>query len=108
MKRILEIMNKGEGNLTKKETTELRNLALAAQQYEQSKFDIPAPKTLGGIIEMKMYERKLKQKELARELNISNTKLSLILAGKQKPDIGFLKGIHKKLEIDANLILEYA
>ena len=106
MTRILVIMKKGEPNTTKKEETELRRLSLQAQEYEQSIYTIPAPKTLQGLIELRMYEMRLKQKELAKKLNISDTKLSLILSGKQKPDITFLKAAHKELDIDANQLLE--
>jgi HTH-type transcriptional regulator/antitoxin HigA len=71
-------------------------------------YTIPAPKTLQGLIEFKMYERKLKQKELAQLLDIAESKLSQILTGKRKPDVSFLKAAHEQLEIDGNVLLEYA
>lgn len=55
-----------------------------------------------------MFELKLKQKDLAEKLNVSNAKLSLIMNGKQKPDIAFLKAVHTQLQVDANFILEHA
>ena len=55
---------------------------------------------------MKMFELKLKQKELAKKLNISDTKLSMIMSGKQKPDVPFLKAIHQKLNISGDLLLK--
>ncbi len=54
---------------------------------------------------MKMYDMRLKQKELAKKLNVSDAKLSLIMNGKQKPDIGFLKAVHKELDVNAELLL---
>lgn len=106
MIRIHTIMKKGEANTTKAEEKELRNLALLAQEYEKSIYTIPAPKTLQGLIELRMFEMRLKQKELAKKLKLSDAKLSLILSGKQKPDVAFLKAAHKELNIDANQLLE--
>ena len=108
MKKIDALMKKGEKNLTKKEAEEIRALALAAQAYEKSIYTIPAPKTLEGLIELKMYERRLKQKELARLLGIGEPKLSQIMSRKRKPDVAFLKAAHEHLGIDGNTLLEYA
>ena len=108
MKKIDALMKKGENNLTNKEAEELRTLAIAAQAYEKSIYTIPAPKTLEGLIELKMYERRLKQKELARLLGIGEPKLSQIMSKKRKPDVAFLKAAHKLLGIDGNILLDYA
>ena len=67
----------------------------------------PPPTTLEGMIELKMYERKLKQKELAKLLGLSEPKLSQILSGKRPPDVAFLKAAHQKLEIDASFLLNH-
>ncbi len=106
MDKIDALMAKGSKNVSKKELTELRKLASSAQKYEQDKFVIPAPTTLEGIIEMKMFELKLKQKDLARKLQVSDTKLSLIMNGKQKPDIHFLKALQKHLNISGDFLLK--
>ncbi len=108
MKKIDALMKKGDANLTDKEAEELRILALAAQAYEKSIYTIPAPKTLEGLIELKMYERKLKQKELARLLGVGEPKLSQIMSKKRKPDVAFLKAAHKLLGIDGNVLLDFA
>jgi len=50
----------------------------------------------------------LKQKDLAKKLKISDAKLSLIMNGKQKPDIDFLKAVYFELKVDAEFILEHA
>lgn len=55
-----------------------------------------------------MYERKLKQKELARLLGVGEPKLSQIMRRKRKPDIAFLKAAHKLLGIDGNVLLDFA
>lgn len=108
MKKVDALMKKGETKLTNKEAEGLRSLALAAQVYEKSIYTIPAPKTLEGLIELKMYERRLKQKELARLMGIGEPKLSQIMSKKRKPDVAFLKAAHKFLGIDGNVLLEYA
>jgi HTH-type transcriptional regulator/antitoxin HigA len=108
MKKIDALMKKGENSLTAKEAKELRTLAVAAQAYEKSIYTIPAPKTLEGLIELKMYERKLKQKELAKLLGIGEPKLSQIMSRKRKADVAFLKAAHAHLGIDGNMLLEYA
>lgn len=108
IKKIDALMKRREANLTDKEAEELRTLALAAQAYEKSIYTIPAPKTLEGLIELKMYERKLKQKELARLLGVGEPKLSQIMSKKRKPDVAFLKAAHKLLGIDGNVLLDFA
>ena len=100
-------MKKGEAGLTEIESEALRLLAVAAQTYEKTIYSIPAPKTLEGLIELKMYERKLKQKELARLLGIGEPKLSQIMSKKRKPDVAFLKAAHEHLGIDGNVLLEF-
>jgi HTH-type transcriptional regulator/antitoxin HigA len=60
------------------------------------------------MIEMRMFEMRLKQKDLAKKLKISDAKLSLIMNGKQKPDIDFLKAVHSELNVDAEFILRHA
>lgn len=106
MATIDSLMAKGSEHVSKAELAEIRKMALAAQQYEQSKYAIEAPTTLAGIIEMKMYEMKLKQKDLAKKLHVSDAKLSMIMSGKQKPDVVFLKTVHQELHVDANLLLK--
>ena len=108
MAKIDGLMAKGSGNVSKEELGEIRTLAQSAQGYEQAKYVIEAPTTLVGMIEMRMYEMKLKQRDLAKKLNVSDAKLSLIMNGKQKPGLDFLKAVHSQLRIDAEFILEHA
>lgn len=105
---IDDLMRKGSTAVSKEELRHIRKLALAAQEFEQEKYVIEAPSTLVGMIEMRMFEMKLKQKDLAKKLNVSDTKLSLIMNEKQKPDIAFLKAVYKNLKINADFILEHA
>jgi HTH-type transcriptional regulator / antitoxin HigA len=108
MQKVDALMKKGEAGITNKEAQKLKELAVSAQAYERSIYSVPTPKTLEGLIELKMYERKLKQKELAQLLGIGEPKLSQIMSRKRKPDVAFLKAAHEYLGIDGNILLEYA
>ena len=107
MAKIDSLMAKGSENVSKEELADIRELALAAQKFEQQKYVIEAPKTLSGMIEMRMYELRLNQKDLAKKFKISDAKLSLIMNGKQKPDVDFLKAVHSELQVDAEFILQH-
>ena len=107
MVEIDRLMRKGEANLSQEEMQTIRTMALAAEAYEQEHYYIEPPRTLEGMIELRMYELKLKQKDLAKTLGVSGTKLSLILNGKQKPDISFIKAVHTKLNVPADFILKH-
>ncbi|MCF2490193.1 type II toxin-antitoxin system HigA family antitoxin [Dyadobacter sp. CY347] len=107
MEEILDIMNKGEANLSSDESEKLRLMALAAQAYEKKHYYVEPPRTFQGMIELRMYELKLKQKDLATKLGVSNAKLSLILSGKQRPDVPFIKAVHTELDIPADFILHH-
>jgi HTH-type transcriptional regulator/antitoxin HigA len=106
MKEIDALMKKGEDNLTQKELERLRVLAEAAENYEDTHEPLPVPSSLPDMIRMKMFQLRLRQHYTARLLGVSEAKLSLILSGKQKPDIYFVKALHEKLNLDANQILE--
>ena len=56
----------GFEKLTTKESTQLNELSVAVNKYEKTHYSIPMPKTIDGILELKMFEKKLKQKEMAR------------------------------------------
>lgn len=106
MKKIDALMKKGENNLSNADANRLRSMALQAQLYEKNIYTIQAPKTLQGIVELKMYERHLKQKELAKLFGIGEPKLSQILKRKRPVDVAFLKAAHEHLGIDGNVLLE--
>ncbi|MEJ7693316.1 helix-turn-helix domain-containing protein [Daejeonella sp.] len=107
MKRVDSLMAKGSERVSKKELVEIRELAVSLQDYEQKKYVIDPPSTLAGMIEMRMFEMRLKQKDVAKKLRISDAKLSLIMNGKQKPDVDFLKAVHTELKVDAEFILRH-
>lgn len=108
---VYELMNKGEKQLSAKELKQLAELSLAVEQYEDAVLglnSLKAPKTITEIVELKMFEHKMTQAKLAEHLGVGKSKVSEIMNGKRKPDIGFLKGVHRVLNIDAGFLLEHA
>jgi antitoxin component HigA of HigAB toxin-antitoxin module len=109
MIEIYNLMNKGEGKLTKAESTKLSKMANAAELYEENVLGLKPfkePKTIHELVELKLFEKKMTQARLAEEIGLAKSKVSEILNGKRKADITFLKGIHKVLKIDAGLLLD--
>jgi antitoxin component HigA of HigAB toxin-antitoxin module len=109
MVEIYNLMNKGEGKLTKLESTKLSKMATAAELYEENILGLKPfkqPETIPELVELKLFEHKMTQAKLAEEIGIAKSKVSEILTGKRKADITFLKGIHKILKIDAGRLLE--
>jgi len=98
----------GFNNLTPKERAGLDKSTQIVKAYEDANYSIPLPQTVQGLIELKMYERKLKQKELAKMLNTTDTKLSEIMHNKRKPSLSFIKAMNEVLGIDGNLLLKIA
>jgi HTH-type transcriptional regulator/antitoxin HigA len=100
----------GFQSLNTQEREELRRLSLAAEAWEDqvSLMPIRQPRTLVEMIRLRMYERKLKQHELAELLGISATRLSEVLQGKRKVNMDLAKRLYQHLEIDASFILETA
>jgi HTH-type transcriptional regulator/antitoxin HigA len=81
---------------------------LLVEKYENVHYPIPfIPKTIEELIRLKMIEKKLKQKDIAQILEITPTRLSEFLNGKRKINIDLAKKLHIKLNIDANLILDF-
>ncbi|MEI6595343.1 MAG: helix-turn-helix domain-containing protein [Bacteroidota bacterium] len=110
MNNLLAIATKKGGfdYLTKKESAELNKYTQIVKGYEDTHYTIALPQTVQGLIELKMFENKLKQKDLAKMLNTTDTKLSEIMHNKRKPSISFLKAMNQTLGIDGNLLLRIA
>ena len=88
---------------------ELKRLSILIEEYEQKTAPMPLqPQSLVGMIQVKMFEKRMKQKELATLLDISETTLSEILNGKRKVNLPLAKQLYKKLGISPEFILEAA
>ena len=62
MNDLLAIVNKKGGfdHLTTKESAELNKYTQIVKKYEDMHYIIPLPQTVQGLIELKMFENKLK------------------------------------------------
>ncbi len=65
------------------------------------------PTSLIEMVRFRMYQRKLKQKDLAEILETTPSRISEFLNGKLKLTYSFASNLYKKLNIDANLIFNY-
>jgi len=111
MLAIYKLMDKGEANLSASDLKKLAAMSVAAEKYEDEVLGLQPKKLPASIIEvvaLKLFEKKMTQAKLAKEIGVGQSKVSEIMAGKRKPDISFLKGIYKVLQVDANFILEHA
>jgi len=110
MNELLAIATQKGGfdNLTAKQRAALGKYTKIVKAHEDASYTIPLPQTVQGLIELKMYEKKLKQKELAKMLHTTDTKLSEIMHNKRKPSLSFLKAMNEVLGIDGNLLLKIA
>ena len=112
--KIEELLKKSSSNggfssLTKEETLLLKNLSLLVEEYEDNQLHlmpIKAPKTIIEMIRFKMYEMNIKQKQLAKLLEMSEARISELLNGKRKLNLEIAKKLHRKLNIDAKFLLE--
>jgi HTH-type transcriptional regulator/antitoxin HigA len=97
----------GFDKLSNEDKKKLAALSLQAEQFEDSLSLMPlkAPKSLEEMLRYKMYEKDLKQKQLASILGISEAFISGLLSGKRKLTIDLAKKLHVKLGIDAEFLL---
>ena len=106
---IEEYLKKGSQLMTDGDKQELHRLSVLVEAYEQKVYPMPMqPQSILGMIQVKMFERRLKQKELAQLLEISETTLSEIMNGKRKINLALAKQLYKKLGIAPEFILEWA
>lgn len=101
--------NGGFSALSEEETHLLKHLSLLVEEYEDNQLHlmpIKAPKTLIEMIRFKMYEMNIKQKQLAKLLEMSEARISELLNGKRKLNLEIAKKLHRKLNIDAKFLLD--
>lgn len=112
IKKLLEKSTKTGGfeNLPSNEVKTLQDLSLMAEKFEDSVPLMPmkSPATITDMIKYKMFEMNIRQKQLAKILEISEARISELLRGKRKINIELAKKLHSKLNIDAHFILQAA
>jgi len=94
-------------------TREIGRLATMGAIYENDYMEFKYIKVrkkspLIRQIEDEMYNRNIKQKELAEMIELNEPALSQIMRGKRPISMRTAKRLHKALNIDAELLIEYA
>jgi HTH-type transcriptional regulator/antitoxin HigA len=84
---------------------ELIEVSDIIEAYEEAHFPIGLP-SLIEVVELRMFELGLKRKDLALLLNTSASRISEYLNGKREITLEVAKGLHKKLNIDSDIILQ--
>ena len=105
---IETLIEKGFGNLTKKETGKLEQISLAVEDYEKNRYPMPVATTIPALLEEYMHENKMNGVQLSKMLEVPNSTMSEIINGKKKLNLSIVKKLHNKLNIDGNFLLETA
>lgn len=104
--------NGGFQSLNPDEVKELQRLSISAESYEDNVLKIMPltrkPDSLSDMLNLKMFELKYKQRDLANLLEITPTRLSEVMNGKRKVNMDLAKKLYQKLNIDPKFILEHA
>jgi HTH-type transcriptional regulator/antitoxin HigA len=104
IEELLNIVN----NDTPRDDPKLHELVVLsdlAENYETEHYPIGTP-SLKDVIELRMFEMKLKQKDLAVLLETSTSRISEYLNGKRDITIEIARALHIKLNIDSDIILQ--
>ncbi|HLW08450.1 MAG TPA: helix-turn-helix domain-containing protein [Marinilabiliaceae bacterium] len=104
----LEILLKEVAGDTPKDAPKMRELIEVSdiiEQYEETHFPIGLP-SLQEMIELRMFEMGLKRKDLAILLNTSASRVSDYLNGNREITLNVAKALHRKLNIDSDIILQ--
>lgn len=95
------------GDESKREVADA--LSDAVDAYEVAAGHVPeGPKTIRGILEVEMFKRRIRQRQLAELLEISEPKLSEIMASKRGINFSFASKLYSKLHIPADVIFKFA
>ncbi|AQG79109.1 helix-turn-helix domain-containing protein [Spirosoma montaniterrae] len=100
---------KGSSNMTEVDLAELQRLSLLVERYEEEHYPMPVePATLPEMIRLRMFQENLRQRDTAKMLGITETRLSEVLTGKRKVNMDLAKRLHEQLHIRAEYILKTA
>lgn len=102
MEELLKLLTE-KGKLTAKLNKELDEISEEIANYEETNFPFEV-ESLKEMIELRMYQRKLKQKDLAQILGTTPSRISEILNGKRQLNFELAKGLYSKLNIDPSII----
>ncbi|MGV8829946.1 MAG: helix-turn-helix domain-containing protein [Breznakibacter sp.] len=105
--RLEEIINLVDDNTPDNDPTllELVDISNIIENYEKEHFQIGLP-SLIEVIKLRMFEMKLKQKDLATLLGVPAARISEYLKEKREITLDIAKALHHKLNIDSDIILQ--
>ena len=84
---------------------ELDQLSDLVADYEEKHYSMK-PDNLIEFVKLRMFQRNLKQKDLAEILNTTPSRISEFLNGKLKLTYDFARSLYKNLNIEADLIFK--
>ena len=96
--------------LSKEDLDEMDRLAEAIEEYEAAHYPLPGEVStlLTDTIREKMIERGVNQKQTAKLLGISESRVSDLLNGRRKLNLNIAKRLRDNFGIPADLILDCA
>ncbi len=105
--RLEEILNLVDDNTPETDplAIELTEVSDIIESYEEKHHPIGLP-SLIEVIELRMFEMKLKKKELALLLNTSASRIGEYLSGKREITLNVARALRQKLNIDSDIILQ--
>ena len=106
MDRIEELLPPVQGNTPPydRNLIELDLLSGLVEEYEEEHYPIKTP-ILIEAIKLRMYEMGLNQTKLSELLGVSTSRVSDYLNGRCEPTQKAARGISRKLNIDADIVL---
>lgn len=106
MKRVEELLPLVDDStpLTDKNSVELDMLTSLINDYEDEHYPIEKP-SLIDVIKLRLYERGLSKKELAKKLGVSQSRVSEYMTGKSEPTLKIARQICLQLDIDPAIVL---
>jgi len=106
MAEIENYLQKGFANLNVKEDDRLGQLSRAVEAWEIKEYPMPMSPSFTDILIHIMNQTRFSQTDLSKELNVSKSLLSEILNGNKQPNLEIVINLHKRFDIDANIILQ--
>jgi len=95
--------------LTEPDKNEYVRLSAMVRTWEKAHYPHPIPANpLIALIQERMAEQNLKQKDTAILLGIDEARMSEILRGKRPISMRLAKSLRKNLHIEADILLDFA
>ncbi len=104
IEQLLKVVG-NKTSVTDKNFLELEHLSDMVAEYEEKYYSMK-PQNLIEMVKLRMYQRQLKQKDLAALLETKPSRISEFLNGKLKLSFSFAQKLYQKLNIDADLIFK--